>query len=204
MVSESSLFLLLINARIWNFAASLKSTSKQFNIGWTPDRCPMNAPALEITRFSFRSLVEWLACHIGPELQQFTAALCVWNFKLLYVCKVTHGVIHAWGICTNMRWYLAHIVTCTWHMDTWDQHWVSSSPIMFHIYLLRQVLSLTLKFIVWLGWLANDLHESISTYAPGLGYRHQWPHSAVYVLSIQLMSSLLLRKLLANSHLTRP
>jgi len=35
----------------------------------------MNAPALEITGVSFRSLVEWLACHIGPELPQFIAAL---------------------------------------------------------------------------------------------------------------------------------
>lgn len=78
MVSESSLFLLLINARIRNFAASLKSTtSKQFNIGWTPDRCPMTIPALEIHHSfsSFRSLVESLACCTGHRLSQYIAAL---------------------------------------------------------------------------------------------------------------------------------
>lgn len=61
MVSESSLFIWLINARIRNFAASLKSTtSKQLNISWTPDRCPMNIPALEITTL-FLLLDLWLS-----------------------------------------------------------------------------------------------------------------------------------------------
>lgn len=106
----------------------------------------------------------WVAHRNGNRVSTGTIECCL---IMLYF----HSSI---SFCFACVWHMWGVLTCERELEARDWCQVSSS-ILFHIYFLRQDLSLSLEFIGLVRMLANELWASICLSIPPQhwGYRHE-------------------------------